>query len=119
MDNDIKRIDTTKYTKEGKVDVDGNIWTVVLPGAGTELKMSKYQRRQKFLTTKIDNGTATEADLDYFDEIEEWFFNFFKSIFNDGTKDNKSVSDWVDNTPMAIIIKAFEDIKEQADKIEE
>ena len=114
--SEITKVDTSKYKKEGKVEIDGNVWTVKLPGAGTELKMSKLQRRQDFLSKKVENGTATEADLDRFDEIEDWFFNFFKTLFNDGTKDNQAVNDWVENTPMAIILQAFEDIKEQANE---
>lgn len=110
-----KVIDTSKYVREGKVDVDGNVWEVVLPGAGTELKISKVQRRLKFLDKKIEKGTETEADLDKYDEYEEYLLTFFKGLFKDGTEDNKSVSDWVESTPMAIIIQSFDDIKAQAD----
>lgn len=116
MADEIRRVDTSKYTKEGKVEVDGNIWTVKIPGAGTEMKMSKYQRREKFLKSKLDNGTASEADLDTYDEIEEFFYDFFKNIFQDGTPENTSVHEWVEATPLSVIAQAFEDIKEQASK---
>ena len=114
--SDIKKIDTGKFTKEGKVEVDGKIWSVVLPGAGTELKMGKMKRRQEFLAKKAENGTATEEDLDRLDAIEDEFFQFFKNIFKDDTKDNSEVSDWVENTPTAIIMQAIEDIREQANE---
>lgn len=112
--SEIKKIDTTKFTKEGKVDVDGKIWSVVLPGAGTELKMGKMKRRQEFLARKAENGTATEEDLDRLDNIEDEFFQLFKNIFRDETPDNSEVSEWVENTPTAIIMQAIEDIREQA-----
>lgn len=114
MADEIRRVDTSKYVKEGKVEVDGNLWTVRLPGANTEMKLSRYQRRSKLLQKKVDNGTATEEDLDKYDMMEDFYFEFFKNIFSDGTEDNKSVHDWVDNTPISIIMQAFEDIKKQA-----
>lgn len=113
------KISTSKYNKQGQVDIDGNIWSVVLPGAGTELKMSKMKRRQEFLAKKIENGTVTEEELDKYDEIEDFFYTFFQNLFQDGTEDNKAVHEWVDNTPMAVILQAFEDIKDQANKTED
>lgn len=118
MSDSITTVDTSKYNTQGKVNVDGNVWTVKLPGAGTELKMSRYKRRQEFIAKKIENGTATEQDMDRYDEMEDFFFDFFRNMFQDGTKDNKAVHEWVDNTPMAVILQAFEDIKEQANKKE-
>jgi hypothetical protein len=113
---EIKKINTLKYTTEGQVEVDGKLWTIVLPGAGDELKLSKMQRRGKFLGDKIDSGNYTEEDLDKYDEIEEYMFNFFKTIFKDGTEDNSEVNEWVYKTPMSVIIQAFEDIKSQAEE---
>lgn len=114
--SEIKKIDTKKFTKEGKVDVDGKIWSVVLPGAGTELKMGKMKRRQEFLAKKADDGTAAEEDLDRLDAIEDEFFQFFKNIFKDDTEDNSEVNEWIEITPMAIIMQAIEDIREQANE---
>lgn len=122
------KISTSKYTKQGKVDVDGNIWNVVLPGAGTELRFSQASRANKsaaarleLLDKKIDAGTITDQELDKYDEyskkyeqtektISEVIFN----IFRDGTKDNSDVKKWVNDTPLGIIILAFEDVKAQA-----
>jgi hypothetical protein len=118
-DSIVRKIDTTKYTTEGKVEVDGNVWTVKLPGAGTELQLSKNKRRQDFIGKKIEKGTATEEDLDRFDEIEQFFYDFFRNLFQDGTESNSAVHEWVDSTPMAVILQAFEDIKEQANKKED
>jgi len=112
--SDIKEINTKKYTTEGKVSVDGMIWSVRLPGGGKELEMSKAQRRVKFLEKKVESGDYTEEDLDKLDKYEDYFIDFFKSIFRDDTEDNSEVSKWIDETPQAVILMAFEDIKEQA-----
>lgn len=111
-----KTIDTSKYTRSGKVNVDGKDWTVVLPGAGRELEYSKVQRRVKFLTQKVDAGTANEDDLDKLDILEDKLLDYFRSLFQDGTKDNSDVVKWVNDTPTAIIMAAFEDIKKAAEK---
>ena len=114
--SDIKKIDTSKYVTDGKVEVNGKIWEVVLPGAGTELKMTKMRRRSDFLTKKVEKGDATEEDLDRLDAIEDEFFEFFKSVFKDSTKDNSEVNEWIEKTPTAIIMQAIEDIREQANE---
>jgi len=111
---DIKKIDTTKFTSEGKVEVDGKIWTVKLPGAGTELQLSKAQRRIAFLDKKIEKGDYTEADVDKYDELEDFYFSFFKHIFKDETPDNSEVNTWLNETPLSFIYQAFQDIKEQS-----
>lgn len=110
------KIDTGKYTKEGKVDIDGNIWTVVLPGAARELQFSKNNRRMDFLSNKVEKQTATEEDLDKLDLLEDYALEFFKGIFRDDTKDNSKVGAWVDATPIAIIAAAFNDIKKAAEE---
>lgn len=112
--SDIKKVDTSKYNKEGKVDVDGKLWDIKLPGAGKELKLSKAQRRLKFLQKKVDSGDYNEADLDTYDQLEDFTYNFFYEMFQDGTEDNSEVKKWMDETPLAIIVQSFEDIKTQA-----
>lgn len=107
-------ISTDKYTKEGKVEVDGKIWSVKLPGAGTELKLSQAQRRIKVLDKKIESDNATEEDLDRYDQYEKTIYDVFLNVFKDSTKDNSEVKEWVENTPFAIIMLAFEDIKNAA-----
>ncbi len=109
------KISTGKYTKEGKVDIDGNIWTIKLPGAGTEMKLSQAQRRLKLLDKKIEADTADEDDLDKYDKFEKVIFDTFKDMFKDGTKDNEKVKEWVEDTPIAIIVQVFEDVKKAAD----
>lgn len=111
-----KIIDTTKYTRQGKVLVDGKEWTVVLPGAGKELEFSKMQRRVNLLEKKIQSGEATEQDLDRMDAFEDKMLDFFKSLFRDSTEDNSEVDQWVNDTPMAVIIASFEDIKRGAEE---
>jgi hypothetical protein len=109
------KISTGKYTKEGKVDIDGNIWTIKLPGAGTEMKLSQARRRLKLLDKKIEADTADEDDLDKYDKFEKVIFDTFKDMFKDGTKDNDKVKEWVEDTPIAIIVQVFEDVKKAAD----
>lgn len=108
-------INTGNYLQDKHILVDGKDWTVKLPGAGTELKLSQSKRRIKLLDKKIENGTATEEDYDLYDELEDMTLKTFESMFNDGTEDNKSVVDWVRNTPLIVIMAAFEEIKKQAE----
>lgn len=121
------KISTSKYTKTGKVDIDGNIWDIHIPGAGTELRFSQasracklYQARIELLDKKIDEKTATEEDLNLYEDYckkyednEGIIFDIFSSVFTDG-KDNKSVRKWIDETPTVVIIQAFEDARGQA-----
>lgn len=109
-------IDTSLYIRTGKVKVDGMAWTVKLPGAKTDLKMSRLQRRLKHLDHKIEENTATDEDYNEYDEAEQWYYDVLRDLFQDGSKNNAQVHKWVDETPMFIIIAAFEDIKNQADK---
>lgn len=126
-------INSSKYNKQGQVQVDGHLWTVVLPGAGTELRLSQAFRNSKLFGTrielldkKIEAGTITEEDLDRYEEYckefeknEKVVYDFFKTMFKDETEDNSEVRDWVENTPSAIMMMAFEDIKEQANSEQE
>lgn len=122
------KISTANYNKQGKVEVDGHIWTVRLPGAGTELRLSQAMRSSKLygsrislLDKKIDNKEITEAELDKYEEYakkyeenEQAILSFFTGIFQDDTPDNSEVKQWVEDTPTAIIEMAFTDIKEQS-----
>lgn len=122
------KISTSKYTKSGKVDIDGNIWNITVPGAGTELRFSQasracklYQARLDLLDKKIADKTITSEELDSYEtyatkyeENEKIVFNIFSSVFTDD-KDNASVHKWIDETPTAIIMRAFEDARGQSD----
>jgi len=123
------KISTNKYIKNGKVDIDGNIWNIVLPGAGTEMRFSQASRacklssaRVSMIDKKIENGTATEADLDAYEqysakyeENEKIIYETFLQVFNDDTDDNSEVRKWIEDTPTSVLMMAFEDIKGQAD----
>jgi hypothetical protein len=122
------KISTSKYTKQGKVDVDGHIWNVVLPGAGSELRFSQASRACKMnaarialLDKKIDNGTVTEEELDKYEQFSKTYednerivYNIFQNTFRDETEENTEVKEWINNTPTSIIMLAFEDVKSQA-----
>lgn len=126
---EVLKINTSKYTKSGKVDIDGNIWTVNLPGAGTELRFSQASRAAKLygsrialLDRKIDSETITEAELDNYEEYSKKYeenegilYAVFQQTFDDGTPDNKTVKKWIDETPTAIIMMSFEDVKNKAE----
>src|SRR5687767_12605416 len=122
------KISTSKYTKQGQVDVDGNIWNVVLPGAGTELRFSQASRackmnaaRIQLLDKKIDNGSITSDELDKYEEYSKSYesnesivYQIFQNTFRDSTDDNSEVKKWINDTPTSIIMLAFEDVKSQA-----
>lgn len=107
-------ISTDKYKKQGKVKIDGHVWEVKLPGAGTELRLSQAQRRIKLLEKKVEDGTATEEDLDKYEKYEELVYGTFKTMFKDSTKDNSEVNKWIEETPLMFIMMAFEEIKKSA-----
>lgn len=127
------KISTQKYIKNGQVEIDGHKWTVKLPGAGTELRYSQANRaiklceaRLSLIDKKIDKGTVTEAELDQYEEYSDKFeenervvYGIFKSVFQDGTKDNTEVNKWLEETSLSLIILAFEEINTNADKINE
>lgn len=126
--SEVPKISTSKYTKKGKVNVDGNLWEIVLPGAGSELRFSQasracklYAARIQMLDKKIDNQSISETELDNYEiyskkyeENELIVYGFFVKTFTDGTKDNASVKKWVDETPSDIITRAFEDVRDQS-----
>ena len=106
-------VDTKKYIGVKRIVIDGNDWEVKLPGAGKELAMNQIKRRTDFLDKKISSGDYTEEDLDNYDKYEKQMYDMFEDMFSDG-KDNSSVREWVENTPFALIMQVFEDIKEQS-----
>lgn len=127
------KINTGKYTKQGEVDVDGHVWKVFLPGAGTELRFSQASRACKLaaaridmLDKKIDKGTITESELDSYEEYSKKYeenegvvYRIFQSTFRDSTNDNSEVKKWIDETPTAIIMMAFEDLKAQSNEVKD
>lgn len=108
-------IKTDKYIKVKKILVDGNEWTMKVPGAGDELAMSQATRRIKQLDAKIEAKTATDADYDKYDQLENDILERFTNMFQDGTPENNQVKAWLSATPMVVVQMAIEDIKKQAD----
>lgn len=122
------KISSDKYNKKGKVDIDGKIWSVKLPGARTEMVLSQAFRASKLhgaridlIDKKITTETATEADLEKYEEACEKYtasetsiYNFLAGMFKDETPDNSEVKKWLDETPTAVVMMAFEDIKNNA-----
>lgn len=109
---EIKTIDYNKKP-ERKVLVDGDVWTMRVLGAGTELKLSQAQRRQKQLKSKIESGQATDKDYDKYDEIESMMVTIFDTLFNDGTEDNKHIKKFIQDTPSEVMMNILVDIQEQ------
>lgn len=113
------KISTGSYKKEGAVEVDGNLWTAKMPGAATQLRYNQSQRRLQFLDKKLQDGTITSEELDQYDEHERSLYDIFLGIFRDGTEDNHAVKEWLDNTPLEILVLAMEDLKDQANGTQE
>lgn len=132
------KISTSKYVKQGKVEVDGNVWELKIPGAGTELRFSQASRMvklygarlsnldSKFETLLKDNKNISDEDLDNYEQYEAKYrenerivYETLQGMLRDNTKDNNSVKKWLDETPMVIIMQVFEDLNNQADKVNE
>lgn len=145
------KISTTKYIQNGKVEIDGHVWTVKMPGAGTELRYSQAQRgsklwgsrlelfdkkidkyekakldfeNKKISQAELDKLAPTEEDLDKYEEYskeydknERIIYDVFKSVFQDGTKDNSEVNKWLEETSLSLIILAFDEISQNADNL--
>lgn len=128
MAQQVVKINTSKYSKTGKVNVDGHIWSIKLPGAGTELQLSQAFRKSKIFSSriglldkKIDEKTATDEDLDRYEKVsdehdtnEKLIMQIFGNMFRDETKDNSEVKAWIQNTPTAFIQMAFDSINNQS-----
>lgn len=135
------KISTGKYIKQGKVEVDGMIWDIVIPGAGTELRFSQASRMLKLYGARLDNlnrkfdkvaedesgnTQMSEEDLDLFEEYSEKYrenekimFDIVAGTFKDGTPDNSEVKKWMQEIPSPIIFKAFDDLKNQTTQLKE
>lgn len=107
-------IKTSNYLKSRKILVDGQEWTMHPPGAGDELALNQGKRRAERLEKKIQDGTATDADYDTYDRIENNMYNIFRKMFKDKTEDNSQVNAWLNSTPMVVIMAILEDIQKQA-----
>lgn len=106
-------IKTSNYVKSKKILVDGNEWTMFPPGAGDELAMNQAQRRINLLEQKIKDSSATEADYDKYDELENRTYELFQKIFRDSTDDNSEVKGWLSSTPLVVIYAIMDDISKQ------
>lgn len=111
-------IKTSKYVKPLKVNIDGNDWTMITPGAGTEIRMGQIQRRITILDKKIKDETATDEDLDKYDEYEKQSFEYLLAIFKDGTEDNASVAKWLKSIPLSVANEIILDINTQKNEKE-
>lgn len=106
-------IKTSNYIKSKKILVDGKEWEMRPPGAGDELALNQGKRRSERLEQKIKDGTATDADYDTYDRIENNMYNIFRKMFKDKTEDNSEVNAWLSSTPMIVIMAILEDISKQ------
>lgn len=128
------KINTKKFQTGGKVEVDGKVWDVKLKGAGSELRYSQAQRQVKLyaarlanLDKKIETGTATDEELDkyeqytnIYEENEQIVYQELQTMFRDSTEDNSEVKQWLDETPIFAVLMAFEEVNsgvEQANEI--
>jgi hypothetical protein len=109
-------IKTGNYLKKRKINIDGNEWTMIAPGAGDELALSQADRRLKIINKKVEADTATMEDIDAAEALEARTFSIFEKMFNDGTPENQSVKDWIAETPLAVIYMIVEEIKKQSEE---
>ena len=108
-------IKTEQFFKKRKINIDGNEWTMIAPGAGDELALSQADRRLKIINKRVEADTATLEDVDQAEALEARTFGIFEKMFNDGTPGNQSVKDWIAQTPLAVIYMVVEDIKKQSE----
>lgn len=108
-------IKTDGYVKGYKFEIDGMEWEYRAPGAGVTLELSKASRKSAQLEEKVRAGNATEADQEEQSKLIELAFNFYNSILKDGTKDNKHVKAWLNDTPMDVIAAIVKDIQDASE----
>lgn len=111
-------INTAKYNKTRRVKIDGIEMEFKAPGAGSELAFSQRNRRLEHLQKKLDNGTATDADIDKMDALESSVMDFFNKIIVGVDGNDKAVRAWLDSTPIALIEQVFKDIQNQVEQDE-
>lgn len=83
-----------------KIDIDGNIWEVRQMPARFGVKLNRIRRKLPGLSKKIEEDTATEEEQDQFEEYLDFFLDALPKVLSDGTKENKSVTDWADDLTM-------------------
>lgn len=121
------KLSSDKQRRSGKVEIDGHIWSVSMPGANSELRFSQLARdakrlnsRMAMLDKKIEDGSITSDELDQYDAtskeavlVESEILGFYSTFFKDNTADNSEVKKWVSDTPLNAIIKVFEEITQK------
>lgn len=117
--SNVPSINTSTYLKSRNIEIDGFVWTLKAPGAREELSMSQAQRRIKRLDQKIEERTATDQDYDLYDKLEAQSYSMFKNIFKDTTADNSQVNNWLEETPLGVVMQIFQDIKKQLETKDE
>lgn len=105
------KISTTKKENLG-VEIDGNVWTIKPLSGKLGVQLSRAARRMPLLGEKVQNGTATEEDLDRYDEYEDLIINSLPKLLSDGTEDNKSVIEWNDSLPIEVISEVLAKVME-------
>jgi len=115
------------------VKIDGNTWEYIEPGIGATSRLSQhfariklFGKRAELINKKIDDDTATEEELDrleeYLDKVSEHengIYEIFSEVYRDGTKDNKSVIEWLKKTPEWKLEEAFKEIAGNDEKSRE
>lgn len=81
-------------------------WEFIAPGAGLSLELSKLARE---IANKQDATTEEQA------KMLDVMFEYYGSIFKDGTKENKQVKEWLHNTPIETITLVIAEIQKQSE----
>lgn len=108
-------IKTAKFIKIKKVLIDGKEFNIRAAGAGEELALSQGQRRLEYIENIIKAGKATLEDIEKAEEIEARQLSILKSLFSDGTEDNKTANEFIENTPLSMLYAVLDEIKKQSE----
>lgn len=106
-------ISTKDFVKVKKIQIDGQDWDFIAPGAGLSLELSRLARE----VTENKDATAQEQTA-----MIETMFEYYGSIFRDSTKDNSQVKKWLRSTPIEslplIVAEINRQFEEGVDKSE-
>lgn len=91
---------TLEKQKTYSIDIDGNIWEVRQMPARFGIKLNRIGRKLPTLGKKIEDGTASDQEIETADEYLDFFLDALPKLLSDGTKENKSVTDWADDLTM-------------------
>lgn len=104
-------ISTKDYVKGQEVEIDGMKWQFTAPGAGATLDLSRISRKSAEIEKRSKDGVLSPEDQQEQLELIGEVLKFYNTVFKDGTKDNKHVAKWLNETPFDAISAIVQDIQ--------